>query len=209
MISTVELERVAARGWRGTSTARLGQWLSRAGSGFTGRANSVLPLGSPGCPVDVALDVIARFYASHRLVPLFQVPVDAETAVVDGDLTDRCWETFNRSWMLVPDLGAALAACPPADGRRTAEFADRASAAWLAGYQYRGAPLPSTAVAVLAYTENVVFGSFPDPAGGAAAVGRRVYLQVAAENTAALALYDRLAFSRHHAYHYRRPASSG
>ena len=34
---------------RAPAPNRLGDWLLRAGSGFTGRANSVLPLGSPGC----------------------------------------------------------------------------------------------------------------------------------------------------------------
>src|SRR5664280_3412096 len=64
-ISTVELERLAAHGWRGTSTHRLGEWLLRAGSGFTGRANSVLPLGSAGCGLDQAIAVVADFYAGH------------------------------------------------------------------------------------------------------------------------------------------------
>jgi ribosomal protein S18 acetylase RimI-like enzyme len=31
-----------------------------------------------------------------------------------------------------------------------------------------------------------------------------VYLQVADENTAALSFYDRIGFTRHHGYHYRR-----
>lgn len=34
----------------------------------------------------------------------------------------------------------------------------------------------------------------------------RVYLQVAEENTAAQAMYDRLGFTVHHGYHYRTPA---
>jgi len=66
-ISTVELERLAAHGWRGTSTHRLGEWLLRAGSGFTGRANSVLPLRAPGLPLDDALGLSWSWYAARGL----------------------------------------------------------------------------------------------------------------------------------------------
>ena len=41
------LERLAARSWRGLEEQRYGDWLLRAGGGFTGRANSVLVLGEP------------------------------------------------------------------------------------------------------------------------------------------------------------------
>ena len=41
------LEAVAARGLRAAEQHRLGGWLLRANSGFTSRANSVLPLRSP------------------------------------------------------------------------------------------------------------------------------------------------------------------
>ena len=44
------LEAVAARGWRAAETAELGGWLLRADGGFTGRANSVLPLRTPEPP---------------------------------------------------------------------------------------------------------------------------------------------------------------
>jgi predicted GNAT family acetyltransferase len=36
----------------------------------------------------------------------------------------------------------------------------------------------------------------------------RCYLQVAVENTAALAMYERLGFATHHDYHYRLSAHS-
>ena len=48
----LELERVAAAHWRGTEEEWLGEWLLRAADGFTGRANSALPLGDPGLPLD-------------------------------------------------------------------------------------------------------------------------------------------------------------
>jgi ribosomal protein S18 acetylase RimI-like enzyme len=246
-IGLVELERVASLGWQGTSTESLGDWLLRAGAGFTGRANSVLPLGSPGCSFDEALRVIADFYRRHGLTPLFQLPVGPETAELQRTLTDRGWDAFNHSLMLVADLDVALAGCPPRAGLPAAQFSERPSPEWLAGYVYRGSALPPSAVAVLQNADNVVFSSLTD-ADGLAAVGRGVitdgwlgitaitvtqsrrrgglgrhlmgelfrwaadrgarqaYLQVAEDNRAAIGLYDRLGFVRHHAYHYRRPA---
>src|SRR4051794_39097267 len=47
-VGVAEVQRVAALGWRALELESLGDWLLRAGGGFTGRANSALPLGSPG-----------------------------------------------------------------------------------------------------------------------------------------------------------------
>lgn len=246
----IELERVAARGWQGTTSQRLGDWLLRAGHGFTGRANSVLPLGSPGCDLPDAMAVVADFYRGQDLPPMFQIPVCPETTGLDRDLDGLDWTSFNASWVLTARLDAAAAACPPRLGLPAARFEPRASPAWLDGYVYRGSPLPPAAVRVLENADGVVFASVSDAAGQAAVVrgvvtdgwlgvtaltvdarrrrggfGRqlmgellrwadahgaeRVYLQVAAENTAALALYDGLGFSKHHGYHYRRAPETG
>ena len=45
-----DLERAAAQHWQAPEQERLGEWLLRAAEGFTGRANSALPLGDPGLP---------------------------------------------------------------------------------------------------------------------------------------------------------------
>ena len=172
-IGPVELERIASHGWRGTSVEALGDWLLRAGSGFTGRANSVLPLGFPGCALDDALVVVEEFYRRHELTPMFQMPVGPETDSLQRDLTDLGWAPFNHSWVLVADLDPAIAAAPPAAGLPGATFADRPSAQWLAGYVYRGARLPASAVAVLENADNLVFCSLAD-AGGQVAVARGV-----------------------------------
>jgi N-acetylglutamate synthase len=49
-LDVADLERLATRGWRGAEEAPLGEWLLRAGGGFTGRANSALVAGNPGMP---------------------------------------------------------------------------------------------------------------------------------------------------------------
>ena len=67
------------------SRMQLGEWILRASGGFTGRANSVLPVGSPGQPIDNAIQHVRDFYAEHELPPLAQVIVgsDAEAAFVE------------------------------------------------------------------------------------------------------------------------------
>ena len=247
-ISLVDLERLASKGWQGTSTEHLGDWLLRAGAGFTGRANSVLPLGSPEMEIDDSLSVVTAFYRRHQLSPLFQIPLDrpgSEIACLDGDLDHRGWSAFNPTWVLVATLEESLQRCPPRSDLPPAQFDDHPSAAWLGGYLYRGSQLPPSAVHVLENAENVVFASVANSDGQAAvargvltdgwlgvtaltvektrrrsgvgrhlmaeltrwAVERRAhsaYLQVAAENDAALRLYDTLGYLRHHQYHYRR-----
>ncbi len=245
MTGTVDLEWLMARGWQGTDSEPLGDWLLRAGSGFTGRANSVLPLGSPGSELVDALGRVDAFYRRHSLPAMFQVPVCMETAAVDGYLTELDWTVFNSSVVLTASLEHAHAAAPPTAGGLSASFSSRPDEAWLTGYLYRGAPLPASAVNVLVNAENVIFASLHDAnvqvavvrgvltdgwlgvtaltvsntrrrAGiGSVLMGEllrwaaqrgahSVYLQVAADNAAALALYGRLSFTEHHRYHYRR-----
>lgn len=81
-----DLERVAAAHWRGTEEEWLGDWLLRAAGGFTGRANSALPLGDPGLPVDDALAVVTQWYRDRGLPPMIAVPVplDAGAPGVPG-----------------------------------------------------------------------------------------------------------------------------
>jgi GNAT superfamily N-acetyltransferase len=71
----LELERAAAAHWRGTEEEWLGDWLLRAADGFTGRANSALPLGDPGLPVDAALDYVTRWYGARGLPAMIAVPL--------------------------------------------------------------------------------------------------------------------------------------
>ena len=65
----LELERMAAAHWRGTEEEWLGEWLLRAADGFTGRANSALPLGDPGRPLDDGARLRDRLVPRSRAAP--------------------------------------------------------------------------------------------------------------------------------------------
>jgi N-acetylglutamate synthase len=136
------LERLAARHWRGTDEEWLGGWLLRAADGFTGRANSALPLGDPGMPLDDALAAVTGWYRARGLPPMIAVPLpldgDPAGQRLDNHLSERSWLTRpGPAFVMVADL----AALPPAgnlpDGARL-RVDDEPDDAWLAVYHYRG-----------------------------------------------------------------------
>lgn len=162
------LERVAARGWCGTTEVQRGGWLLRAAAGFTGRANSVLPLGPPDGSLDDALDAVDRFYAGHGLRPLFQVPECPATDALDTTLDRSGWVAFHPTSVMVADLVTVQDAARRASAGRgwtPAVLADRPSPEWLAGYRYRGAALPESAEAVLRSGTGPVFATLSGSAG--------------------------------------------
>jgi N-acetylglutamate synthase len=144
----IELERVAARHWRGTEEEWLGGWLLRAAEGFTGRANSALPLGDPGLPLDSALDAVVGWYRDRDLPPMIVVPVLLDAASPGGELdrslSERSWTTRpGPAFVMVADLSDgtgpigdhAAAGLPPGAAFQVDTEPDPA---WLARYHYRG-----------------------------------------------------------------------
>lgn len=163
MVSLVDLERIAARGWRGTSSATLGDWLLRAGGGFTGRANSALVLGAPGVELAAAVAQVESFYADHDLPTMFQIPyavdaLDELPITTSRTLQDAGWRAFNETTVMVATLKAARKTFPVSDVGVVSHAAAPTSE-WLAGYRYRGAALPEAAPAVLVNAENPTFVS--------------------------------------------------
>jgi N-acetylglutamate synthase len=65
-----DLERAAALHWQAPETEPLGEWRLRAGAGFTGRANSALPLGDPGLPLPEAVTAVEDWYRRRDLRPM-------------------------------------------------------------------------------------------------------------------------------------------
>jgi N-acetylglutamate synthase len=173
----VELERVAARHWRGTDEEWLGGWLLRAADGFTGRANSALPLGDPGMPLDNALAAVTRWYRARGLPPMIAVPLslggDPAGHGLDNHLSERSWPTRPGPALV---MVADLAALPPAgnlpDGARL-RVDDDPDDAWLATYHYRGQhQQPPILRTVLMSAPDQAFISFRARGGEVLGIGR-------------------------------------
>jgi len=112
-VSIHDLERIMVDGWPPVEREQLGGWLLRAAAGFTGRANSVLPLGDPGMPVSDAVDRCESWYGERGLRRQFAL-FGPEGFVVDDDplgqeLLSRDYEPFNSTVVLT----AATGALPP------------------------------------------------------------------------------------------------
>jgi GNAT superfamily N-acetyltransferase len=162
-----ELERMAAGHWRGTEEERLGDWLLRAAEGFTGRANSALPLGDPGMPLEAALAAVTRWYGARGLRPMIAVPTpieaDSPGQTLDQHLSERKWLTRSSpAFVMVADLplGVPRGSLPAG---RAVEVSREPDDAWAARYHYRGQDyLPPVARKVLTSAEEQSFVSIRD-----------------------------------------------
>jgi ribosomal protein S18 acetylase RimI-like enzyme len=163
-VADLELERIAALGWRGLRTERLGGWLLRSSGGWTGRANSVLPLGAPGLDPDperdltAALAAVRAWYAEVGQRALIQVPLPVRTDLRDA-LLARGWEDAWGALVMTAGTAETLAALPARPDLPTVELTRQPSEAWLAAYHYRGGALPAVAVDVLRTGAAPVFGT--------------------------------------------------
>jgi ribosomal protein S18 acetylase RimI-like enzyme len=167
-----ELARVAARAWQPVESARLGQWWLRAAGGFTRRANSVLPLGDPGVPLDEALAAVRRWYGGRGLPAYVQTGTGAE-----GTQELLCAELEQRGW--VREVTAEVwtgALAPVADRAEDSGvvLSRTADETWLARYRREG--VSEVALKVLGSGPSVWFATVAGAAAGEppAAIGRCV-----------------------------------
>lgn len=167
-----ELARVAARAWLPVESERLGAWELRAASGFTRRANSVLPLGAPGLPLDEALEAVRRWYGERGLPAYVQTATGAE-----GTQELLCAELEQRGWVREVTAELWIGPLAPVADRgdpRGVVLSREAGEGWLARYQRKG--VSEVALRVLRGGPSVWFATVPEVAEGAppAAIGRCV-----------------------------------
>jgi N-acetylglutamate synthase len=162
------LERAAARHWQAPQTERLGEWLLRAAAGFTGRANSALPLGDPGVPLPEAVTAIEDWYRRRSLPPMIVLPraAGAGPDPLEDHLTERSWLPRPGPAFVMTAAMADIPASPA--GVRLDPEPDQA---WLSLYRYRGQDLPPIARTLLMSAPWQAFATIRRD-GRAAACGR-------------------------------------
>ena len=144
-----DLERAAAQHWQAPEQERLGEWLLRAAEGFTGRANSALPLGDPGLPWPEAVACVTDWYRRRRLTPMIVVPLPlagARRHRLDNFLAERAWLLRSGSAFV---MTAAVADIPSLARHTDVQLDPEPDPGWLAGYRYRGQELPPIARTLL------------------------------------------------------------
>ncbi|RBM11850.1 N-acetyltransferase [Streptomyces sp. PT12] len=227
-----ELTAVGVRAWPAPETERFGDWIARAGGGWTRRANSAVAPGGPsaGAP---DLPGLMDWYAERRLPAVLHLGPGHEALA--ADLDGRGWAAGGHAVLLVGPLAPLADRTPDERVVVSEELTD----AWLAGWP-RAAEAPDVARRVLAGGPRVFFGVVPGAAVGRCVVDGRwagyaavrvapdhhrtglatavmaelaraalgagasaAYLQVETDNAPARALYAALGFGEHHGYHYR------
>jgi GNAT superfamily N-acetyltransferase len=150
------LERAADEAWPAPVRERLGDWWLRAADGWTGRANSALPVGDPGLPMDAAIDAVERWYAERGLPPRVNVPLPL-AAAVDAELDARGWSTSPPVLVQTARLSAVLPGIPDRPDLPPVRLAERPSPEFLQVVAGRKGPPPTAASHLLSAVSEVRF----------------------------------------------------
>lgn len=167
-----ELARVGARAWQPLESEPLGEWTLRAAGGFTRRANSVLPLGDPGVPLDEALARVTSWYAERELVAYVQTATGAAGTqeLLGAELERRGWVNEVSAEVRIAAL-APIADVDPGATASEVRLTRAPDEEWLG--RYGRVEDPEVARRVLVAGPSVWFATLPGRAIGRLVVDGR------------------------------------
>nr|WP_205863664.1 GNAT family N-acetyltransferase [Planosporangium mesophilum] len=168
--ATEALERVAAAGWPAPEQAQLGEWLLRAGGGWTARANSALPIGDPGRTLHDAVDAVEAWYRARGLPPKITVaePVGGR---VTAEITRRGWRPAPPTLVQTAALPDVVASTSAADDVR---LDTTPPPGWFTAVAGHKGSLPETARGILTGVPVARYAGMYTADGEPVAVGRGV-----------------------------------
>jgi ribosomal protein S18 acetylase RimI-like enzyme len=172
-VSTVDLERLMADGWRAVEEEWLGDWMLRASSGFTGRGNSVLPLGDPGSSLESAVHHAEEWYATRGLPAQFHVDLPPSREAADEPLglvlLDRGYAAVAPTVVMT---GASSDLEPLHDGAASVDVSATLEPDWLAAYRKQRPTLAGVTEQLLTGSPGQLFLSMADRSGPITALAR-------------------------------------
>ena len=157
----LDLERIAAEGWRPAETEWIGGWLMRADHGWTGRANSALPLRAPGRPMAEMVTATVEWYSQRHLPARIHVAIPArrllEQFLADTPFREREETPETGAWHAGPwiDVLTGRLDHMPADLADTVTIASTPDTEWLV--LCRAGTVPASGVALLARHDQAAF----------------------------------------------------
>ena len=163
------LEFVADEAWPAPVRERLGDWVLRAADGFTNRANSVLPIGDPGRPLDAAVDACEAWYRERGLLPRITTPLPLRRDL-DRLLAVRGWVAQTPVHVQTASLATVLPAVAPSE--ETVSLREEPSDDLLAVVAGRKGGLPAAARGLLTAVRAVRFAEVYAASGRLAAAAR-------------------------------------
>ncbi|RIT02807.1 N-acetylglutamate synthase, CG3035 family [Mycobacteroides abscessus] len=223
------MQRAAALAWPGLEHQWLDGWFVRASGGHTRRANSAVPLEHSAS--SRALGELDAWYTERGLPTLLCLPdrlihppddltTSDETVVMVRDLDNAGTDTLpaepSADWLalhgdnhplVVPVLTAVVDgtlgfAAVASEGSTAAIARGAVTENWLGISAVRVAENQRRR-GLAAQVCDILLG------WGAALGARRAYVQVRADNAAALALYPTLGFTEQHRYRYAQIRAAG
>lgn len=166
----VALELAANEAWPAPEQDRLGGWLLRTAAGWTGRANSALPIGDPDRPLGAALDAVQRWYAERGQPALINVPLPL-AGPIGVALDERGWGARPLTLVRTVKLATLLANTPDRPDLPEARLAPAPTDGWLDMAAGRKGGLPDAARHVLTAVDQVRFAHLYE-AGDLIAIAR-------------------------------------
>ena len=152
-----DLAEVMASGWPAVEVGHLGDWLLGASSGFTGRANSVLPFGDPGVPLEDAVTWVERWYGDRGLPPMVQLALPPslppEGHPLGAVLLRRGYGAQKPTLVMT----AASAALPRPSAEEPVEVTTQLTDEWLDAYARQRSPVPGVTERILTGADEPLF----------------------------------------------------
>lgn len=165
-LSIEDLQRVMTPSWGAVERGTLGDWVLRASAGYTQRGNSVVPVGSPGKPLEDAVSEVEAWYAARGLPAKFALAgpqgFDPASDPLGALLVARGYAAGSRTLNLTAARETIAAADP---GGPSLTLSDELTPEWLEAYRRTRATVPGATEAVLRDSPRVVFASIA-PGGG-------------------------------------------